>query len=75
MTKQELIQNDYIYIMTINNGVEIWGKLINNTPNNELLHYYYYYPAILETLGEPEIICGQMLKIAKKLSETFNIPC
>ena len=74
MTKSELISNGYIYVMTASNGVEIWGKMINNDSPNELLHYYHYLPTVGVTLGEPMIVSRQMLCIAKRLGEVFNIP-
>ena len=73
MTKPELIENGYTYILTFENGVEVWGKIINDTPNNELLHYYYFFPNINTTLGEPMIVNRQMLYVGKKLGEVFNI--
>lgn len=73
MKKSELIENGYTYILTFENGVEVWGKIINDTPNNELLHYYHFFPNINETLGEPMIVSRQMLFVGKKLGEVFNI--
>ena len=74
MTKSELINNEYIYVMTADNGVEIWGKMINSDYPNELLHYYHYLPTARVTLGEPMIVSRQMLCITKRLGEVFNIP-
>lgn len=73
MTKSELISNGYRYVTTVRNGAEIWGKLIDNTPNNELLHYYYFSPAAQKTICEPIIVSGQDIRVSRILGETFNI--